>query len=370
MKLIDVDVYQLEEKLKKKKIVCFGAGKGMHSFFAFYDRFHFEEKILFILDNNEEKRGMPISIKDHWWNVLSISDFLSQYPDDEFIILITCADIVSVYEQLQHLSILENVEGCSTLFIKCATHEKEEQNRYYPDNFRLSDVPMIPKVIHYCWFGGKPIPEKNVQWMNSWKKYCPDFEIVCWNESNYDISQNKFMCQAYKAGKWGFVPDYARLDIIYRYGGIYLDTDVELIAKLDELLYQPAFAGVDGSGRVSLGLGFGAVRGCPIIGELRDQYSQIEFYDEKGNERMVSAPTLQKPFFTKKGYANEGEFQIIDDLTIYPEKVLSAKCNITGMILPTNRTIAIHHYDGSWNNEEKAAGIRKLHKLFREEVTA
>ena len=124
---------------------------------------------------------------------------------------------------------------------------------------------MIPKVIHYCWFGHNPLPERYKEWIKSWKRYCPDYEIVEWNESNYDVTKHPYMRAAYDAKKWGFVSDYARLDIIYENGGIYLDTDVELVKNLDELLYQEGFAGVDSSGRLSTGLGFGARKGLRLI---------------------------------------------------------------------------------------------------------
>ena len=103
---------------------------------------------------------------------------------------------------------------------------------------------MIPKKIHYCWFGGNPLPELAIRCIESWKKYCPDYEIIRWDESNYDVTKNKYMYQAYENKRWGFVPDYARLDIIYNYGGIYLDTDVELLNSLDDLLDQKCFLGI------------------------------------------------------------------------------------------------------------------------------
>ncbi|RKW32245.1 MAG: glycosyl transferase, partial [Lachnoanaerobaculum sp.] len=105
---------------------------------------------------------------------------------------------------------------------------------------------MIPKVIHYCWFGGKPLPKIARKCIQSWKRFCPDYEIVEWNEKNYDIHKNSYMEEAYLQKKWGFVPDFARLDIIYQNGGIYLDTDVELIRPLDELLYHRAYMGFEG----------------------------------------------------------------------------------------------------------------------------
>ena len=97
----------------------------------------------------------------------------------------------------------------------------------------------IPKIIHYCWFGGGPISAESQKCMESWKKYCPDYKIIEWNEQNFDISQNRYAQQAYEAKKYAFVSDYVRLAVLYEYGGIYLDTDVELVRPLDELLELP-----------------------------------------------------------------------------------------------------------------------------------
>ena len=118
---------------------------------------------------------------------------------------------------------------------------------------------MIPKKIHYCWFGSGELPDKDKKNIENWKKLCPDYEIIRWDESNYDYKKNKYMKQAYKSKKWGFVPDYARLDILYHHGGIYLDTDVELVRNLDILRYQRAFCGVEKWGNINLGGCSGAV---------------------------------------------------------------------------------------------------------------
>ena len=113
---------------------------------------------------------------------------------------------------------------------------------------------MIPKKIHYCWFGGNPLPETVQRCINSWRKFCPDYEIIEWNESNYNIHKIPFIAEAYDAKKYAFVSDYARLDIIYNEGGIYLDTDVELIRSLDTLLSNNSFMGMEFAGQVATGL--------------------------------------------------------------------------------------------------------------------
>ena len=131
---------------------------------------------------------------------------------------------------------------------------------------------MIPKVIHYCWFGGNPIPEKDRRYIEGWKEKCPDYEIIEWNERNYDVSKNKYMAQAYEEKKWGFVSDYARLDLVYQYGGIYFDTDVELLKPLDNLLELEMFCGFESTKYVNFGIGFGAEKENPV------NYQNVRFF--------------------------------------------------------------------------------------------
>ena len=116
----------------------------------------------------------------------------------------------------------------------------------------------IPKIIHYCWFGGKPLPNTAIKCIRSWKKHCPDYEIHCWNEKNFDINVCPYVKEAYEEKAWAFVSDYARLWIIYNYGGIYLDTDVELLKNIDNLLKYDVFMGFENKQYVNTGVGFWA----------------------------------------------------------------------------------------------------------------
>ena len=201
--------------------------------------------------------------------------------------------------------------------------------------------------------------------MASWKKYCPDYEIIEWNESNYDVSKNKYMYEAYKAKKWGFVPDYARLDVIYEHGGIYLDTDVELIDTLDDLLYQKGFAGFESRNYVNFGSGFGAEKHNELIKDLRDFYDTRTFRKDDNSLDLTASPRLQTEKLLKKGLKQNGEYQVIDGFTIFPEKVLCGMSEVTRRIKTCNYTRAIHHYDGSWLTEEQKKLLSKKNALFK-----
>ena len=168
---------------------------------------------------------------------------------------------------------------------------------------------MIPKIIHYCWVGNSPKPKSVLYCIESWRKYCPGYEIREWNESNYDFSKNGYMKQAYEAKKWGFVPDYARLDIIYKYGGIYLDTDVELIKSLDELLNQTAFMGFENTGDgeffVNCGHGFGAEPHNKIIGAARNLYDHIQFINDDNTYNLLPSPHYTTQIFVQAKFINQ-----------------------------------------------------------------
>lgn len=213
---------------------------------------------------------------------------------------------------------------------------------------------MIPKVIHYCWFGGNPLPELAVKCIESWKKYCPDYEIIEWNESNYDISSAPlYVRQAYEAKKWAFVSDYVRLDLIYKYGGIYLDTDVELISSLDPFLDNDCFMGLETDIYINTGLGFGAVSRHKAIKELMELYDDMLFVNKDGTLNLTTCPIITTDYYVGKGFIRENKKQEIENTVIYPSEYFCPKDYITHECLITRKTVSIHHFDASWLTEEQ-----------------
>lgn len=211
---------------------------------------------------------------------------------------------------------------------------------------------MIPKIIHYCWFGGKPLSKEALKCIDSWKKYAPDFEIKEWNESNYDVNKNKYIKEAYQAKKFAFVSDFARLDILYSEGGIYLDVDVELLKPVDDLLNSHAFFGkqtvFNGKWLVNTGLGCGAEANAPIIKELIDDYSEVIFIKEDGSFDTTSCPTRNTKVFLKYGYKNNNDFQSIKGADIYPSEYFCPMDHMTGVLQITDNTFSVHHFAASW----------------------
>ena len=210
---------------------------------------------------------------------------------------------------------------------------------------------MIPKIIHYCWLGGNPLPKSAKKCIKSWKKYCPDYEIIEWNESNYDFTKNQYMKEAFEAKKWGFVPDYARLDIIHKYGGIYLDVDVEMVKSFDTLLNYRGFAGFESPEYIALGLGFGAESGNSIIKKVMDDYNNLHFLNEDGTCSDVGSPRINTLALKEMGLKCDGSFQLIDNFAFLPMEYLCPKSFDDGIMRKTKNTYSIHHYDSSWFTE-------------------
>ena len=225
---------------------------------------------------------------------------------------------------------------------------------------------MIPKKIHYCWFGGNPKPKLAKKCFRSWKKYCPGYEIIEWNEGNYDLSAGPlYVRQAYEAKKWAFVTDYVRLQVVHEQGGIYLDTDVELRKPLDHLMENRAWFGFEDGKCVNTGCGFGAEAGHPILREIMEDYRDIPFVLEDGTYDIFSCPVRNTGAFLRRGLKQDNTRQILEgEVLILPSDCLNPKDWKTGEIRITENTLSIHHFGASWYTPEM---MRKLRKKHREE---
>lgn len=223
----------------------------------------------------------------------------------------------------------------------------------------------IPKVIHYCWFGGNPLPELAIKCIASWKKFLPDYEIREWNESNYDVQKNKYIAQAYDAKKYAFVSDYARFDILYQYGGIYFDTDVEVIKPLDEILKRGAFAGVESAGALAAGLGIASPVASPIYKEILRSYDNSDFLYKNGSMNLTTVVDRVSKIFAEHGFTNKNEIQTIADVTIYPSDYFCPIDPKTGILNVTDNTYTIHHYAATWT-----IPLRKNYMKLRSKIAS
>lgn len=207
---------------------------------------------------------------------------------------------------------------------------------------------MIPKKIHYCWFGGKPLPNSVKKCIKSWKKFCPDYEIIEWNESNYDVNKIPFIQQAYQAKKYAFVSDYARLDIIHSEGGIYLDTDVELLKNLDPLLVNQCFLAMELPGLVATGLGFGAQKGHWFLKENIGFYHKLNF----DANNIITCVNITTDLLKKYDLTSDNSKQTLKDMIILPTEYFCPMNYQTKEIKITEKTYSIHHYDASWQSNK------------------
>ena len=332
--------------IKDKDLVCLGAGKLFNKVCRLV---MLEPYVKIVIDNDPNKHGKVMeyegqSFSIHSWDKLNEISFLSK----KTIVLISASVVgpgMELYEALIKRDIPSDIE-CFFLSYIFAEPDSNEKIGHLM-NFRLSKRPLIPKYIHYCWFGETSIPEEQQRFIRGWQEQCPDFEIIKWDESNYDVKKNKYMKKAYEEGRWGFVPDYARKDIIYSYGGIYLDTDVEIVRNMEELLYQDGFAGVQFDNRVNFGLGFGGKPGLDIMAEMCELYNTINFEFSEGM-RMKVGPDYETKIMKSHGYEDEKGIQTVAGLTIYPPEVLSGTLPYNNISFITENTFTVHHYVGSW----------------------
>lgn len=232
---------------------------------------------------------------------------------------------------------------------------------------------MIPKVIHYCWFGGNPLPKSALKCIDSWKKYFPDYEIKEWNESNYDVNKIAYTSEAYNAKKFAFVSDYARFDIIYNHGGVYFDTDVEVIKPFCDILEKGAFMGCEidggenGSINVNPGIGIASEAGLEFYKEILDKYNTFKFLKDDGTYNTTTIVKYTTDMLFEKGLENICGIQTVADINIYPKEYFNPLDDITGKVEKTENTHSIHWYSKTWLSKGeilRSKITRPFHRIF------
>lgn len=222
---------------------------------------------------------------------------------------------------------------------------------------------MIPKVIHYCWFGRGEKPKLAQKCIASWRKYCPDYEIIEWNEDNFDVASTAYMEFCHKNEKWAFLSDYVRLAVVYENGGLYFDTDVEVIRSFDDLLQNEAFFGFENSKFVATGLGFGAEAGNPVLKQMMDSYQ----FDREDEVLLRGCPALNTGALLPLGLVQDGSFQVLDHAVFFPPDYLNPFDDPTGKLNLTENTYSIHWYAKSALSKKsilRSKITRPFHRLF------
>ncbi len=216
---------------------------------------------------------------------------------------------------------------------------------------------MIPKKIHYCWFGKNPLPDMAKKCIASWKKYCPDYQIIEWNEDNFDVNCCAYSAEAYAAKKWAFVSDVARLYALVTEGGIYMDTDVEVLKPLDDILNHQALSGFEAHDRIPTGL-MACEKENPFFRELLHEYDTAHFIRPDGEMDLTTNVTRITNACLKHGLVLNNTLQSVCGFTLFPNDYFCPKDFDTKILTITQNTYTIHHFDGSWLPEEERYALQ------------
>lgn len=229
---------------------------------------------------------------------------------------------------------------------------------------------MIPKTIHYCWFGGAPLPESAQKCIRSWKKFFPDYEIMEWNESNFNVEEIPYTAQAYSVGKYAFVSDYARFKILHDYGGIYFDTDVEVIKSFDDILKNGPYMGMECKEPkilINPGLGFAAIPKMGLLEQILSFYRDLTFINEDGSYNTITIVKYTTEIFEKNGLINNISISSkIAGFILYSPEYFNPLDDLTGKLQIKENTHSIHWYSKSWINTSnfRISVSRFAHRIF------
>ena len=227
---------------------------------------------------------------------------------------------------------------------------------------------MIPKIIHYCWFGGNPLPPLAEKCIASWKRFLPDYEIKEWNEQNFDVNIIPYTAEAYQAKKYAFVSDYARFWILYHYGGLYFDTDVEVIKPMGSIIAKGAFMGCEQDSKpgieltVAPGLGLAVESKHEIYKAILEEYDSFHFINEDGSNNDKTVVEYVTEILKKHGLRNSPGIQNINGINVYPSEYFCPRNTVTKRMHITNNTYTIHHYMASW--KDGGFNLKKIIRKF------
>ena len=319
------------EKLKTKDIICWGNGKHYRNItYPFLQKSGLIENLKGFADASDKEK-------------------LAQMDRNKTVILIAVTGYDEILGQLKADERLSGFEAVPSIYLEALYEDMLLLSvKKPPLNYRKEDKPVIPKLIHAIWFSGDPMPELYLRCLESWKKYAPDYEIKIWNMDTYKPDGCLFFEQAIEHKNWAFASDYARADLLYRYGGIYMDLDVEMLRPIDDLLYNDAYMSFESLDRIECGSGMGSKPGHPIIKEICESYEKRPYLKEDGTWDNSTCPVRYTQVIEKHGLKKDGGFQFVEDITVYPFEVLTGKSFDTGIIYSSDLSYTVHHHNGSW----------------------
>ena len=350
MKTQNASIENFIRHIADKKVYIYGLGEVYRQFAArdVYRLIH--KSVAGYIDNG--KAGQEIMVFDTPCPVHSVECLRA--VDGAVVLLCSTKQLDSMYQALCEQNLPDTVE-CFALPLIWAVSDGKDDISVMEKILTPDDLPeRIDRKIHCFWFSGEEKPEDYQRCIDSWKRVCPDYEIMEWNAENYDCTKAPFMKQAYEKRKWAFVSDYARLDVIYRYGGIYLDMDVELLKRPDAWLKFDAFFNFGTQHDIDLGSGFGSVKENPFVGQLLALYHDRDFCDRDGTPMVWEyvQPVYIRDTFKSRGVRLDGSMQLVDDMLILPRRYHTPVDDfLFDNYVQTEDTVGIHHYNAGWCSE-------------------
>ncbi len=350
------------EKLKTKDLICWGSGKYFRNHtYPFLCRSGLIGNLRGFVETSGTK---VVDLNGRTYAGIG-KDELSGYDNENTVLLVAVSGYEEILAQLRSDIGLVKQDPVPSVYLEFLYDDLQLLSVNKPPlNYRKHDKPVIPGIIHGIWFSDNPMPELYLRCLESWKKYAPDLDIRIWDLNSYKPDRCLFFKQAVEDENWAFASDYARADLLRRYGGIYMDLDVEMLRPIDDLLYNDAFMSFESLDRIECGSGMGATAGHPILQEICESYENRPYFKEDGTWDNSTCPVRYTQVIEKHGLEKNGGFQFVDDITIYPFEVLTGKSFDTGIIYQTPLSYTVHHHNGSWiPGDAHRAVIKRYEKI-------
>ncbi len=333
-------------------IILFGAGAVCKTYVPYIaGRYGLTSHIRCVVDNDPAKQGRTIELNGR--SVPVAGPEALRVCGENDCVLITNGDFYPVMTQLDRIGECRDTDCFIAAYIQLGGACDRTENHV----FRDYETARIPRIIHYCWFSGRPIPKELQRCMETWKEKCPGYEIIRWDENSCDLGRYRYTKEAWELGKWGYIPDIVRLEKLYEIGGFYLDTDVELVRSLDPLRCQEAFCGRERAGHVNFGGGSGCVKGSAAVKELLDFRKDEPFLLGDGRFNAEASGYYETSPLMKKGLRIEDTNQKLEGINVYASEFFSPYNYINGEDIRNENTFSIHHFSGSWL--EKGDSLRR-----------
>lgn len=362
MKFVNCDLKTFCDKAENKKLVIFGAGAALHAWIGkvFVDT-GLVNVISYIIDNR--KNGTSETLGN--CEVPVFSPEVLRQEQDVIVVITSLKAMKAMYEQLLGMELPDNVKIYSMYFIMAMSCGNKD-SRFQKQLCDRSRAEIIDRTIHTFWFSGDPIPEGYKRCLESWKRHCPDYQIKIWNMETYDCTKNLFMRQALEKRKWAFVADYARIDVLYHQGGIYMDMDVEVIRNMDNLLGNDAFFSFDMHNDIGLEI-FGTKKANPLLKKMIDLYNVSEF--DSAQMAVLAQPRHIRPVMREFGVKLDGNMQYINDMIFAPRSYFNPQDPVLEYVAMDQDTYTIHRSITEWKDHGEMAKARKEAKELWKLIT-